>query len=148
MKTHKLALRAAITALLTLAGTLAVRALTREPPEPDEERARVALSHALPEMDGKHLEVKMVEVNYAPGQASGPHSHPCPVLVYVTQGSIRSQVDAGPETVYKVGETIYEPPDGVHRVSANGSTTARAKLLAIFVCDHAGPLTVDVPEKK
>lgn len=116
--------------------------------QPASERARLAISQALPPMDGNHLEVKLVEVNYAPGEGSDAHSHPCPVIPYVVDGTIRSQVDSGPEKLHKAGETFYEPPNGVHRVSTNGSSTAPAKLLAIFVCDHATPLTVPAPEKK
>src|SRR5262245_60205008 len=48
---------------------------------------RSVISHALPQMDGKHLEVKAVEVSYSPGGASGSHSHPCAVIAYVTEGS-------------------------------------------------------------
>ena len=110
-------------------------------------RARVAISQALQPMDGAHLEIKLVEVNYAPGESSEAHSHPCPVVAYVAEGAIRSQVDAGPETLYKAGETFYEPANGVHRVSANGSQTAAAKLLAVFLCDHSTPLTVAPPKK-
>lgn len=136
--------------VLLLSGACAVaataftlhRALAQEKAAHDSERARLAASHALPSMDGSHLTVKLVEVNYAPGQGSEAHSHPCAVVAYVAEGTIRSQVDDGPEKIYKVGETFYEPPNGIHRVSANGSSTAPAKLLAYFICDKNTPLTV------
>ena len=73
-----------------------------------------------------------VEVTYQPGASSSAHSHPCPVLAYVAEGTIRSQVNDEPERVYKVGETFYEAPNGVHRVSANASQTEPAKLIAFF----------------
>jgi NAD(P)-dependent dehydrogenase (short-subunit alcohol dehydrogenase family) len=69
-----------------------------------------------------------------PGASSPAHSHPCPVLAYVAEGTIRSQVNDEPERVYKVGETFYEAPNGVHRVSTNASQTESAKLIAFFVC--------------
>jgi len=109
---------------------------------------RSVISHALPQMDGKNLEVKAVEVSYSPGGASGSHSHPCAVIAYVTEGSIRSQVNDEPAAVYKQGEAFYEAPNGVHRISANASQTEPAKLLAFFICDHATPLTVAAPESK
>lgn len=99
-------------------------------------------SHSLPSMDGAHLRAILVEVNYAPGEKDKPHSHPCPVIGYVAQGSIRFQVRGGPETVYKTGESFYEPPNGVHQVSANASDTEPARLIAYFTCDHETPLTV------
>jgi hypothetical protein len=58
-------------------------------------------THKLPDMNGKQLQITQVEVRYAPGQASPSHSHPCPVLVRVVEGAVRSQVDDNPETVYK-----------------------------------------------
>jgi quercetin dioxygenase-like cupin family protein len=112
------------------------------------ESVRPAFSQALPRMDSGHLELKGVEVSYAPGASSTAHSHPCPVIAYVTEGTVRSQVNDGPETIYKTGEAFYEALNGVHRVSANASQTEPAKLLAIFACDHETPVTVAVPEGK
>jgi len=99
-------------------------------------------SHALPQMDGNHLRAIVVEVNYGPGEADKPHSHPCVVIGYVAQGAIRFQVRGGPETVYKDGESFYEAPNGIHQVSANASATEPARLIAYFICDHETPLTV------
>ena len=99
-------------------------------------------SHSLPQLDGSHLRAIVVEVNYAPGEADKPHSHPCTVIGYVAQGAIRFQVKGGPEAVYKAGESFYEAPNGVHQVSANASAKEPAKLIAFFICDHETPLTV------
>jgi quercetin dioxygenase-like cupin family protein len=99
-------------------------------------------SHTLPQLDGSHLRATIVEVNYAPGEADKPHSHPCTVIGYVAQGAIRFQVTGGPESVFKAGESFYEPPNGVHQVSANASDKEPAKLIAFFICDHETPLTV------
>lgn len=111
--------------------------------------SRLAFSHALPALNGEKLAVNMVEVSYAPGEASPAHSHPCPVIAYVVDGEIRSQVEGQPEAVYKAGESFYEAPNGIHQVSANASRTKAAKLLAIFVCDHAAPLSAPAePSRK
>jgi quercetin dioxygenase-like cupin family protein len=99
-------------------------------------------SSSLPPMDRKHLKTIVVEVNYAPGEADKPHSHPCAVIGYVARGSIRFQVKGGTEAVYKTGESFYEPPNGVHQVSANASDKEPARLIAFFVCDHETKLTV------
>ncbi len=105
-------------------------------------RSHVAFAHALPQLDGRHLEVKVVEVTYEPGGSSKPHSHPCPVVGYVIEGAVRMQVQGEPESSYKAGESFYEAPNGVHLVSANASQKERAKFLAYFVCDHDTPATV------
>jgi quercetin dioxygenase-like cupin family protein len=102
----------------------------------------VPFSQSLPQMDGRRLRATLVEVNYEPGESDKPHSHPCPVVGYVARGAIRFQVIGGPEIVYKAGESFYEPPNGVHQVSANASDKEPATLIAYFTCDHETPLTV------
>ncbi|MFZ0038771.1 MAG: cupin domain-containing protein [Candidatus Acidiferrales bacterium] len=109
------------------------------------ERARVAFAHDLPKLNGGKLAVTIVDVSYGPGESSMPHSHPCPVIGYVLEGTIRTQVKGEPEAIYKGGESFYEPPNGVHLVSANASDKERAELLAYFICDHHAALSVDVP---
>ncbi len=115
-------------------------------PSEAKERARIVLSKPLSKLDGAHLKVTLVEVNYGPGEASLPHSHPCAVIGYVVEGAIRTQVKGEPETIYKAGESFYEAPNGVHLVSANASATEPAKLVAYLICDHDTSLSVDVPE--
>jgi hypothetical protein len=51
------------------------------------EQARIALSHTLAHLDGAHLKATVVEITYGPSESSQPHSHPCPVIGYVIQGS-------------------------------------------------------------
>ena len=111
-----------------------------------KERARVALSHALPKLDGEHLKATVVEVQYGPGESSPPHSHACAVVGYVVAGVLRMQVKGEPEAIYKAGEGFYEAPNGVHVVAANASETEAATFIAYFVCDHDTPLSSAVPE--
>lgn len=112
------------------------------------EQSRVILAQALPQLDGRDLKATVVEVTYAPGGSSTPHSHPCPVVVYVVQGGLRAQVKGEAESTYHAGESFYEPPNGVHQVSANASQTEPVKFLAYFVCDHQTPLSVPAPDSK
>ncbi len=58
-------------------------------------------------------------------------------FIYATilEGAIRSQVNDGPVTTYKAGESFSEMPGDHHGVSANASKTKPAKLLAVFVVD-------------
>jgi quercetin dioxygenase-like cupin family protein len=112
------------------------------------ERARIAFSHALPELDGQHLKATIVEVTYGPGESSTPHSHPCAVIGTMLEGALRTQVKGEPERIYKAGESFYEAPNGLHQVSANASQQERAKFIAYFVCEREGPLSVDAPGPK
>jgi quercetin dioxygenase-like cupin family protein len=115
---------------------------------PVKDRARIVLSTPLSKLDGDHLKAVLVEVNYGPGEASLPHSHPCAVIGYVVEGALRTQVKGEPETIYKAGESFYEAPNGVHLVSANASSTEPAKLVAYLICDRDTPLSVPVPDSK
>lgn len=110
-----------------------------------KERARIAFSRPLPKLDGDRLKATVVEVSYGPGESSTPHSHPCAVIGYVVQGSIRTQVKGQPEAIVKTDESFYEAPNGVHLVSANASQTEPASFIAFFICDHDVPLSKDVP---
>lgn len=110
------------------------------------DRVRTVMVQALPTLDGNHLKAVLVEVRYGPSEASTPHSHPCAVVGYVVSGSVRTQVQGQPETIYKAGQSFYEAPNGVHLVSANASSTEPAKLLAYLICDHDAPLSIDVPQ--
>jgi quercetin dioxygenase-like cupin family protein len=102
-------------------------------------------THTLPALHGDRLKMSLVEVTYAPGESSPPHSHPCPVVGHVIEGSVRMRVQGEPEKTFGVGDSFYEAPDGVHVVSANASRTRPAKFIAFFVCDHDAPLSTRVP---
>ncbi len=104
-------------------------------------RAVVKFVHTLPKLDGALLKMTVLEVNYGPAQFSMPHSHPCAVLGYVTEGAIRTKVKGQLESVLKKGESFYEAPNAVHLVSADASRTEPASFLAIFICDHDAPLS-------
>jgi quercetin dioxygenase-like cupin family protein len=110
------------------------------------EQARIAFSHTLPYLDGAHLKATVVEITYGPGESSPPHSHPCPVVGYVIQGALRTQVRGEAAAVYKRGQSFYEAPNGVHLISANASNQAPVMFLAFLVCENDQPLTVAPPE--
>ena len=112
---------------------------------PLDARTRIVFTHGLPALDPAHLQVTTVEVTYPPGGSSAPHSHPCPVIGYVLKGAVRMQVKGGALSIYKVGDSFYEPPNGVHLVSENVSAKEPATFLAYFICDHAAPLATKVP---
>ena len=111
-------------------------------------RVRVAFRHGLPRLNGDQLNATIVVVHYGPGESSPQHSHPCAVIGYVLEGTLRTQVAGEPEATYKPGESFYEAPNGVHVVSANASTREPATFLAYFVCDHNTPLSLDLPKQQ
>jgi quercetin dioxygenase-like cupin family protein len=110
--------------------------------------AKVTLvyEHELPNVPGKSL--RAVLVDYGPGGGSPSHRHPASAFIYarVLEGAIRSKVNDAPERTYQAGESWTEQSGDHHQVSANASTTAPAKLLAIFVVDTRDHQIV-IPDK-
>jgi quercetin dioxygenase-like cupin family protein len=101
---------------------------------------------AIPNIPGKSLVAKIVD--YAPGGASAPHEHAKSAFIYayVVSGAIESQVNDGPKRTYRAGESFFEEPGSLHRVSRNASKTEPAKLLAVFVVD-SNDKTLTTPAK-
>ncbi len=116
-----------------------------EPAAGKPARSRIALSRSLSPMDGRRLKATIVELAYEPGGSSPAHSHPCPTMVYVIEGAIRTRLAGEPEAIYRAGDTFYEAANGVHELSANASNQAPAKFLAIFVCEGDATLSVPPP---
>ena len=88
---------------------------------------------AIPNIPGKSLIA--LEVDYAPGVASAPHTHAKSAFIYayVISGTIESKVNNGETRIYRAGESWSEPRGAIH--SINASKTESAKLLAVFVLD-------------
>src|ERR1700716_1405202 len=110
--------------------------------------AKVTLvyEHELPNVPGKSLRAVLVE--YGPDGRSPSHRHPASAFIYarVLEGAIRSKVNDAPERTYQAGESWTELPGDHHQVSQNASTTAPAKLLAVFVVDTSDREIV-IPDK-
>ena len=102
---------------------------------PATSRSRTVLSRTLPPMNGADIHVKVIDVSYPPGGANASHTHPCPVVGYVLEGALRMAVNSGPEVIYQAGDTFYEAPGDLHRISANASASEPARFLAYFTCD-------------
>ena len=97
---------------------------------------------AIPNIPGKSMIA--VEVDYAPGAASVPHTHAKSAFIYayVISGAIESKVNDGETRIYRAGESWSETPGAIHSISRNASKTEPAKLLAVFVLDtNDNPLT-------
>ena len=56
----------------------------------------LTFTQSLPPLQGDRLKVTLVEVTYAPGGSSAAHSHPCPVVGHVIEGSVRMGVEGEP----------------------------------------------------
>jgi quercetin dioxygenase-like cupin family protein len=93
---------------------------------------------------GPGKEVVVTSVEYPPGGSSPPHRHDSQVFVYVLEGHVKMQVQGGPLLTLGPGETFYESPTDIHTVSANASTSEKARFLAIVIKDKDKPITRQV----
>ena len=117
-----------------LAMACAHSATAQDTPD-DMSKVTLVYDHELPNVPGKSMRGVLVE--YGPGGSSPGHTHPNSAFIYATvlEGAIKSQVNDGPVTTYRAGESWSENPGDRHAVSANASDTEPARLLAVFVLD-------------
>ncbi|PTB21831.1 cupin domain-containing protein [Trinickia symbiotica] len=131
MKLRSVLYSACAATAAAIAVTLAAPAMARTPGE----TVTPNFQHSISNIPGKSMVA--VVVDYAPGAASPPHMRAKSAFIYayVVSGTIETQVDDGPKRVLHAGQSFYEQPGSVHRVSRNASATEPAKLLAVFVVD-------------
>lgn len=55
----------------------------------------------------ERIEVKRID--FSPRQQTGLHLHPCPVVGFITKGSIFFQLEGQPAKVLKAGDAFFEP---------------------------------------
>jgi quercetin dioxygenase-like cupin family protein len=78
-----------------------------------------------------------------PANGSPPHRHPgSHTFGYILEGIYEVKIDDGPVRKLGPGEVFYEPPNALHAVSRNGSSTQPVKYLVIQVSDPTKPATV------
>lgn len=97
---------------------------------------KTLLTQALKaKINGKGAKVIMLELTYPPGNSTPPHHHTGPVLGYVLEGALKSQVKGQPLRICRQGEAFFEPTGAIHQVSGNASTDKPAKFLAIHILE-------------
>ncbi|WP_437655668.1 cupin domain-containing protein [Sorangium sp. So ce1182] len=62
-----------------------------------------------------------------------PHTHPGPVVCYVTEGRILFQVKGHPARYYTAGQTIFEPASTPIERFDNDSSSAPATFIATYL---------------
>jgi quercetin dioxygenase-like cupin family protein len=89
---------------------------------------------------GAPAQITAVEITLQPGQQTGWHTHPVPLLGYVLEGELT--VDYGPkgERIYRKGEALAEAMNEAH----NGRNAGQdpVKILAVFMGVEGTPGSV------
>jgi len=116
-KLQMTSLRACTAVVVLLGSAFGTSRYARGLPTNASQANAPTFTHTLPPLQGDRLKVTLVEVTYAAGGSSPAHSHPCPVVGHVIEGSVRMGVKGEPERTFGAGESFYEPANGVHLVS-------------------------------
>jgi quercetin dioxygenase-like cupin family protein len=77
------------------------------------------------------VEIKRIEL--APGQSTGPHRHPCPVVGHILSGSIQFQIEGRPAKTLRAGDAFFEPANLRIRSFDNSSPREPATFVAFYL---------------
>jgi quercetin dioxygenase-like cupin family protein len=77
--------------------------------------------------------VEVQRIEYPAGQRAPVHSHPCPVVGYVSSGSILFQIEGEPVSVLEAGDAFFEPANKTIVHFDNGSTSEPASFVAFYL---------------
>jgi quercetin dioxygenase-like cupin family protein len=77
------------------------------------------------------IEIKRVEL--APGQRTGPHRHPCPVVGHILSGAVLFQIEGRPAKTLHVGDAFFEPATLRIRSFDNLSSREPASFVACYL---------------
>ena len=105
------------------------------------QRSTELFNRVMDDVLGRRLTVRLTERD--PGNGSAAHRHPGSHTVgYILEGTYEVKIDDGPIRTLKAGEVFYEPPNALHAISRNASTSQPLKYLVIQVSDPSKPATV------
>jgi quercetin dioxygenase-like cupin family protein len=77
--------------------------------------------------------VEIRQIDFAPGQKTGLHRHPCPVVGYVAKGTIMFQPDCEAPRILPAGTAFFEPADAKILRFDNASLEEPATFIALYL---------------
>ena len=90
--------------------------------------------------------VDVREIAFAPGQQTGRHLHPCPVVGYIAEGAATLQIEGREPQSLPAGAAFYEPAETVIARFDNASQTEAMKFIACYLLAANEPLIELLPE--
>ncbi|MDF1760017.1 MAG: cupin domain-containing protein [Coxiellaceae bacterium] len=85
---------------------------------------------------GKTVErVEVKQLDFAPSQQTGYHFHKCPVIGYISAGTINFQVEGGEPKVLNKGDAFFEPANTNIVHFDNASDSEGASFIAFYLLD-------------
>jgi quercetin dioxygenase-like cupin family protein len=83
--------------------------------------------------DRKVSRVEIKQIDLQPGQETGLHLHPIPVVGYIAKGTIRFQLEGGPLVMLPAGSAFFEPANTRVLHFDNASTEEAATFIAHYL---------------
>jgi quercetin dioxygenase-like cupin family protein len=80
--------------------------------------------------------VEIKQIDFVPGQATGLHNHPCPVVGYIAKGSVSFQVEGEALKTLHEGEAFFEPPNKTMLHFDNASDTEPMTFIAFYLLNE------------
>jgi quercetin dioxygenase-like cupin family protein len=79
--------------------------------------------------------VDIRRITLGPGQKSGRHVHPCPVVGYIASGTGFCQIEGEMAELLPVGAAFYEPAGRVIADFGNASDVTPLTFIAFYLLD-------------
>jgi quercetin dioxygenase-like cupin family protein len=89
--------------------------------------------------------VDVREIDFQPKQTTGLHRHPCPVISYVVEGTIRFQIRGEKMRIIHGGQVCYEPAGAIVEHFDNASDHAPAKFIPYYLLNGQKELIEMLP---
>jgi quercetin dioxygenase-like cupin family protein len=77
--------------------------------------------------------VRGVSVAFGPGQKTGRHQHPIPVVGYIVSGVISFQIDGQARRILRPGDAFFEPANTTIAVFDNASNAEPASFIGFYL---------------
>ena len=85
-------------------------------------------------------------IAFAPGQQTGRHSHPCPVVGYIAEGAAILEIEGREPQSLPTGAAFHEPAQTVIARFDNASPIEPMKFIACYLLTADEPLIEMFPE--
>ena len=79
--------------------------------------------------------VEIKEIVFQPGQKTGLHFHPCPVVGYIAEGTVAFQIEGSEEKTLRAGDAFFEPPNVKILKFDNASHGKGMKFIAFYLLE-------------
>ncbi|HEY1799345.1 MAG TPA: cupin domain-containing protein [Terriglobales bacterium] len=91
--------------------------------------------------------VEVREISFEPGQETGRHLHPCPVVGHIAEGTAVIQVEGQDPQYLETGSAFYEPAATVIAHFDNASATKPMKFVAYYLLNGDQQLIEMLPAR-